>query len=371
MTKKVLHIFGAMNRGGAEMRTVSLMPGMNEKHVSFDYCVLSGLQGVLDDEICSLGGRIHYLPLGPMFVYQFISMLRKENYEVVHSHVAMVSGFILLLARLSGVKIRIAHFRNTTDGENQSRLRRLRNTFLRGLIRLCATDILGVCRGALDGFLRHDWKNDDKCQVIYNGFEIPNIPFRQDFWSQYINDYDGQKIILNVSRMDFQKNHLRQVDIFFEMQKRVPDCLLVFVGKPNPERMTQLEKRLSELGIKHKIKVLGLQTQVLDFMLHADLMLFPSLWEGLPGVVLEAASVGLDVVASNLPGVYEISEYIPGVSIVKLSSGDKEWADMLVAKLHEVEQLGAQHQPIRIEQFSRSLFKLSENVQQLYAIYSR
>jgi glycosyltransferase involved in cell wall biosynthesis len=58
----------------------------------------------------------------------------------------------------------------------------------------------------------------------------------------------------------------------------------------------------------------------------ADAMLFPSLYEGLPGAVLEASSVGLPVVASDLPVIQEIKAYLPLLRSLPLSCSNQEWA---------------------------------------------
>ena len=60
---KVLHIFGKMNRCGAEMRTIELMPLLIEKGVIFDFCTLTSGEGQLDKKIRQLGGKIYPCPL--------------------------------------------------------------------------------------------------------------------------------------------------------------------------------------------------------------------------------------------------------------------------------------------------------------------
>ena len=56
-------------------------------------------------------------------------------------------------------------------------------------------------------------------------------------------------------------------------------------------------------------------------------MLFPSLWEGLPGVVLEACAAETRTLASDLPGVQEIAEHSPLVTSLSLEADDRQWAD--------------------------------------------
>jgi glycosyltransferase involved in cell wall biosynthesis len=366
MTLRVLHIFGTMNRGGAEMRTVSLMSGMNQHNVQFDYCVLSGNKGALDDQIRALGGQIFYCKLGPTFIFRFISLLFNRDFSVVHSHVAYVSGFILLLAKLAGIKGRIAHFRNTTAGKSSSFIRRGRDKFLKFLINTSATDILAVCDGAMLGFWGENWHQEKRCKVIYNGFSIVDKQIEPGFWLNFIPNYRDQRVVVNVARMDVQKNHLRQCDIFKELHKRDTNTLMVFIGKEDTQRKSMMKKKIVEYKLQDKVFFLGLQENVLRFLQHADVMLFPSEWEGLPGVVLEAASVGLPVVASDLPGVIEIAERLPFIKVVKLQESNCNWG----AHLNNVLMQGIDSN-MMIEAFKHSDFLIDSNVKQLYAIYSQ
>jgi glycosyltransferase involved in cell wall biosynthesis len=355
-----------MNRGGAEMRTVSLMAEMNKQNVQFDYCVLSGEEGVLDDQIRLLGGEIYYCKLGPTFIFRFLLLLFKHDFSVVHSHVAYVSGFILLLAKLSGVKKRIAHFRNTTAGSSLSFIRFIRDKFLKFLIDFSATNILAVCDGAMVGFWGDNWRKEKRCKVIYNGFEVKKIQTELAFWSSYIPNYQQQKIVINVARMDVQKNHIRQCDIFNELHKLDPNIFMVFIGKENQERKSIMTKKIVEYQLQSKVLFLGLQSDVLRFLNHADVMLLPSEWEGLPGVVLEAASVGLPVVASDLPGVREIADQLPFIKIVQLQESNNTWGASLDKMLmQDVEPLKM------IEAFKQSDFLIDSNVKQLHAIYTQ
>lgn len=366
VAEKVLHIFGAMNRGGAEMRTVSLMPQMRQQNVIFNYCVLSGEKGVLDEKIRSLGGEVFYCKLGPTFIFRFITLLLRQKFSIVHSHVAYVSGFMLLLAQLAGVKRRIAHFRNTTAGHSRSFLRVIRDKFLRFLIGRCATHILAVCDGAMQGFWGNRWQKEKRCQVIYNGFEMIERQVEPDFWKKFIPDYQGQKIVINVARMDVQKNHLRQCDIFNQLQKLDANTLMVFIGKENEQRKSLMVEKITGYQLQKKVIFLGLRTDVLQFLQHADVMLFPSEWEGLPGVVLEAASVGLPVVASDLPGVIEIADRLSGIEIVSLKDTDANWG----ARLHR--ELSQDADPDKmVDAFKQSDFLIESNIKRLHAIYTR
>lgn len=234
------------------------------------------------------------------------------------------------------------------------------------MLELFATDILAVCNGAMLGFWGAAWASDPKCRVIYNGFSIPELIPTVDFWTAHIAGYSGQQVVINVARMDVQKNHLRQCDIFQQLQQINPDSVMVFIGKEDPERKRQLLEKIQTYGLQNSVHFLGLQKNVLDFMQHAHVLLFPSEWEGLPGVVLEAASVGLPVVASDLPGIEEIQLQIEAVQIVKRTQTDGEWANALQHILN--------HPPDSnniIQDFKNSDFLMANNVKQLNAVYAK
>jgi glycosyltransferase involved in cell wall biosynthesis len=111
------------------------------------------------------------------------------------------------------------------------------------------------------------------------------------------------------------KNHAFLLQIAAEVLKMRPDVRFLLVGD-GPLR-PQIEARARELGIAGNVIFTGVCSDVPRVMLGGmDLFLFPSLWEGLPIVVVEAAASGLPVVASDIPGVREAAQTCTGVTLV-------------------------------------------------------
>lgn len=365
MRKKVLHLFGIMNRGGAELRTLSLLTAMQEKGIDFEFCVLSGEKGVLDNNIVALGGKVHYCKLGLLFPFRFIRLIRRNKVDIVHSHVSLVSGAMLFMARLAGVKQRIAHLRTCVNSP-ASFVRKTRDKLLKWMLEKNATNILAVCNGALDLHWQSRWVSNPIFSVIYNGFEIPQIDLSEDFWMEHIPDYQGENVIINVARMDLMKNHLRQAKILACFRRFDKSAKLVFVGRETELVKQQILQYATEHGLENDIVCLGEQSDVLPFLRHSSVMLFPSKWEGLPGAVIEAASVGLPVLGSKIPGVEEIAAQLEIVEPLSLNESDDVWAEKLA---HWVT-----HPPdikVAQAQFSNSEFLLQSNVEKLYGIYNK
>lgn len=365
MTKRVLHVFGIMNRGGAELRTLSTMEYMLNKGISYDFVVLTGKKGVLDDQIKESGGTIHYCPLGKGFIFRFAKLLRKGNYDILHSHVSLASGLMIFMAWLFNIKVRIAHFRSTNDVANPSAIRKIRDFFLRKLLLLFSTNIVGVCVAALNAFWSKDWSKNNKFHVIYNGFPTVDNDVNTDFWAHYIPEYQGQDVIINVARMDEPKNHPRIVEIFAEFAQLNTQAILVFVGKEEPSIKATMLEITKKHHISHRLHFLNEQSNVIPFLTNANLMLFPSKWEGLPGAVIESISAGTPVLGSKIPGIVEISEHLNTVTPVSLSQSNQEWAQNIVSKLD-----GTPPKTSVKAQFNQSTFIAKHNLEQTYALYT-
>jgi len=331
---RILHVFVRMDRGGAEMRTLELFRVLDRQMYIFEFCALSGERGELDNEIVALGGKVHLLKLNAGFPLAFLSLLRNRRFAVVHSHVHLRTGLILLLAAIARVPKRIAHFRVTGNGNKRSTWwRRGRNSLLKQLLNRVATDIVGVSQATLDKVLGSAWRADSRCRVIYSGvaverFQVAPDPagVRREFGFP-----EDATLVIHVGRLDTQKNHERLVRMFLCFAELVPDARLLLVGK----REASIESRITAIAQTHqaagRVVFAGVRHDVGRLLASSDLMLFPSLFEGLPGAVVEAAAAGIPVLASDIPEISELVGQLPGVQTIDLACPDDYWAGRALA----------------------------------------
>ncbi len=112
---RILHVVGAMNRGGAEILIMELYKNINRSKIQFDFLVHSREKSLFDDDISNLGGRIFRLknrfyrnPISYLHeLYIFFTM--HSEYKCVHSHMNDMSGYILWIGAKAQIPIRIAH----------------------------------------------------------------------------------------------------------------------------------------------------------------------------------------------------------------------------------------------------------------------
>ena len=324
--RRVVHVFGVMDRGGAELRTVEVVERLERRGIDTTYVTLTGRPGVLADRIRRSGDRVVPIRLGIRFPVRFLRLLRAEDVDVVHSHVATFSGAMLALARMAGVRRRIAHFRSDGDDHLDTPVRRARRTVMKILIDLAATDIIGVSPGALDHGWRPSWRSDPRCRVIANGIDtaaVPPIEDRQAVRATLGIGSDA-RVVCHVGRSAPVKNRARAVEL--AGHPGVSEMVVLLVGSVGDGEAQHWRERGGKA-----LRVLGERTDVLRLLNAADLTLVTSTREGLPGVVLESLAVGTPVVASDLPGVRWIAESVPGIEIRHLAEPNATWAASIVA----------------------------------------
>lgn len=111
-------------------------------------------------------------------------------------------------------------------------------------------------------------------------------------------------LIIHVGGFTFEKNHTGVIDIFELILEKKPTATLYLVGD-GPLRQ-QTEKLVRAKGLDSQIKFLGFRTNALQLMRGADVLILPSIIEGLPGVILEAFFCKVPVVAYDVGGIKEI-----------------------------------------------------------------
>jgi len=319
----VLHIFGKLDVGGAERRTLDLARTLSGAYV-FHFLSLSSERGSLCDEIEEAGGIVHLCPAGPSLPWTVWRVLAAVRPVAIDSHVHYASGLFLLFAALARIKTRVAHFRSTSDGQPRSLARHVQRQIMRGLVSAFSTHIVGVSEGVLDSAWPR-WRSDSRCQVLYNGVQIGRS--RASSGALTLREELGlgphTLLIVTVGSLNPAKNQLKCVEIAHQLQTGGADAAIVLVGRSvgtYGERVRELARHVAN------VHWVGERSDIAEIMKTADVLLLPSVREGLPGVVLEACAVGLPVVASDLPGVREIARYFPTVRIVATEADAETWS---------------------------------------------
>ena len=129
-------------------------------------------------------------------------------------------------------------------------------------------------------------------------------------------------VVGHVGRLHFQKNQSFLLDVFKELYTRRPDARLLLVGQGEDEAM--LREKVHRLGLEESVRFLGVRGDVPRLMQAMDVFAFPSVFEGLGIVLVEAQAAGLGCVTSTeVPAIAKVTELL---SFLPLSASPALWA---------------------------------------------
>ena len=363
---KVLQVVSVLNRGGAETRIMELMQNMDREKIHFDFLVHQKRPGHYEKQVISSGSKVMRcgaLRLLPLFCWRLYRLLKRSNYDIVHAHTLTFSAVCLTVAKWAGVKKRIAHFRNMYGSQNKTFIAGICRNILLKLILKNATHIIGNTRAVNEIWFGPNWPDNPKIHMIYNGIDTAQFHCESD--SSWLKEQfqipAEHKTVVHVGTFRPQKNHARIIGTAKAYLADNPDTCFVFVG--DGALRNDIENLAKQKGINTNVRFAGIRSDAARILKSADALLFPSLSEGLPGVILEAMAAGLPIVASDLPSIREIIEICGSAELLSINAPDAEWVQALAKAIDKPRQ------PQGLDQIENSPFALSNSWRQLLNIY--
>jgi glycosyltransferase involved in cell wall biosynthesis len=167
----------------------------------------------------------------------------------------------------------------------------------------------------------------EKLVVIPNGIDLAGYPVARPADLASLGVPSGRRVVTYVGRLDRQKGLHWLLETAGGWLHRVPDCDLLLVGK-GPDR-ARLERLCAKHALSGRVRFLGWRPDVPEILAASHLLVLPSIWEGMPNVVLQAMASRLPVLATDVEGVRELLG--PGSSSQVVRYGDTQaFAEKLV-----------------------------------------
>ncbi len=300
---KVLQLFASLGMGGAESRMMDVYRNTDQTVYAFDFLTMQDSVQHYEPELIASGTKvIHIQNPRQVNMFRHIAQLRRVmkegQYDAVHAHTSYHCGIALLAAWLARVPVRIAHAR-TTGSKQHSVKSKISSWIGRLLIRLFSTERLAISKNAgeyLFGNMRFTVVPNTICVKNYmDESGEQTLALKKE-----LKISETAFVIGQIGRFDEMKNHRFTLHWFAEYRKNHTDAHLVLVGDGMLRART--EALAKELGIDSAVTFTGVRSDVPTLIHVFDVLLFPSLFEGLGGVVLEAQAAGIPTVESeNIP----------------------------------------------------------------------
>jgi glycosyltransferase involved in cell wall biosynthesis len=149
----------------------------------------------------------------------------------------------------------------------------------------------------------------DKVTVIHNGIRLPDLnSLPGDETLTGIRRELGIKpedyVIGVIARLEPQKGHRYLIEAVAALRQEIPHLRLLIVGEGSLR--SALEQQACSSGLSSQIIFTGGRRDIAALNLIMDLVVLPSLWEGLPIALLESLALGRTVIATNVGGVSEV-----------------------------------------------------------------
>ena len=321
---RIAQIIGKWLGGGVESVVMNYYRHIDRTKIQFDFICDEDSTNIPYEEIEQLGGKVILIPpYQRVFKYHKVlkKVLKEGNYKIVHSHINTLSVFSLFAAKCAGVPVRIAHSHSTTNKKEWKK--NLMKLALKPFTKLVATDYMACTEHAGRWMFGNKEYDNGNVYLLNNAIDLDKFKYNEKLRKKIRKELKisySTVVIGHIGRFVTQKNHVQLIDIFNEYHKNNNNSVLMLIGQG--PLMDTIKNKVNSLDLDDCVMFLGQKDNVNEYYNAMDLFLFPSLYEGLGMVLIEAQTNGLPcVVSSEVPSIAKVSKKFQFISLkVKLDT---------------------------------------------------
>jgi len=308
---KILYILEATS-GGTQKHVIDIAKKIDKTEFQLDIIYSTDRNNNFVQESKGIFNSTIGLPIRRSASFTDISNIIKmrkiileNNYDIVHCH-STKAGFV---GRLATFVSRHPNVIYSPHGfmfcDNRILMKRFLYLKMEKYLGYVTQRLVAVSGSERDLALEHNIVPNKKIITLYNSIDPSDF---DDF--TYINRVpekmkDGSEIILGtVGRLYYQKDPITLIKSFKIINDRFPNTKLVMVGDGPLEQVCI--KLIDKLGLKLKIDLTGYQKNSKAFYKIFDIFMLSSHYEGLPYALLEAMSMGIPSVGTNVVGIKDL-----------------------------------------------------------------
>lgn len=303
---KVIHIIGGGEFGGAEKHILNLAGAVDPQAVELTVCCLFSAPFV--ETAAGAGINALAVPMGSKadfgVVKKLAGLIQSGEYDIVHTHGVRANLLGRLAARQAGKKKVVTTVHSLLERDYQGAITRFANSMAERSTRFLTSHFIAVSQGLKDRLVKGGI-SANRITVIHNGILLDEI--RPSDAAAVIKEKLSIKdavLVGIVARLHAVKGHRYFIEAAEEVQRQRPGTRFLIVGD-GPYR-TVLKKLAGGTGINDRITFTGFVEDVYTLMAALDLLVISSLWEGFGLTAIEAMTLGVPVVATEVGGLPEV-----------------------------------------------------------------
>ena len=293
---KVIHVFALLDRGGAETFAMNLLRNC-PKDIHMDFLVHSDKHMDYENEVLSLKSKIFRLPKYKFtnhfhYLNELDQFLVNNKYDVAHFHFRSTASIMIPIFKKHGIKV-IVHSHSSSNGK--AIIPKIGKSILQFPLRYQADLKVGCTVESIKWLFGKKIYNDNKYKILPNAVDVET--FLNGLPGDDLELLNNEFVIGHIGRFEMVKNHVFIVEIFNEYLKVNPNAYLVLVG--DGPLKSQIEDLVSELGINKNVLFLGKRSDIPYILKKINVLLFPSIYEGLPVTLVETQAANVPILMSN------------------------------------------------------------------------
>ncbi len=348
----ILYLITSTNVGGTEKALYELISRLNRNEYAIYVCSLkkpgASAQKIADesDGFYSLGlseagglkAAVTFLPA----LLRLFRLTRRLKPHILHSFMFRANIMGRIAARMGGVPIVISSIRVI---ESDKQFKHLIDRLTSSLV----DKYTAVTEAVRTFTITRTRINPEKIVTIYNGIDCTSAEKKDA--PEFIVKNNTTKIAL-AGRFHEQKGHAILIEALKTIVPQAPEIMVYFFGEGPDEN--HIKRLVVEQGVADHVMFAGVVDNLRACLVHMDIVVLPSLWEGFPNVLLEAMAEARPVVASRLEGIDEIVD--DGQTGILCSPGDARSLENALLQLtrdpKRAEEMGQAGRDRALEKFS-------------------
>jgi len=326
-------------RGGAEEHMLGLLRALDRSRfrplMAAPAALLDMLRPDLPPDVETFACEL-FSPLQAAAALRLARFVRREQVQIMHSHLFRASLVGSPAARLGGVPVTVEtpHVRELwrRGWKSSYAIDRAAGRFVDAYI--------AVSRANARYLAEEKRLPLEKIAVIRNGCELEHFsPARRASAGlrRELGFGEDDPVLLLSGRLEPQKGHAVALDALVMLHREFPGVRLVCIGEG--ALRAELERKTEVLGLADAVRWMGRQSIVQEWIALADVCVLPSFYEGLPLVAMECLACARPMVATEVDGTPEIILHEKTGLLV--SPGDAASLAEAVARLLRSPQLAA------------------------------
>lgn len=331
---RILHVVSVMDYGGLETLIMNLYRKIDRKKIQFDFIVHGERIGRFSDEISRLGGRVFKVPKYRLINhFEYINSFEKifnkfPKYKIVHAHVRSTASIYLKIAKKYDITT-IAHSHSTSNGVGC--ISKIKDCLQTKITNYSDYFFAPSVEAAQWLFGKNILKNSN-FNILLNAVDTSKFIYNdkiRDRVRKNLNINYDEILLGHIGNFKEEKNHKFLIDVFKEFNNKNPYSKLLLVGEG--DLLDPIRNYVKSMGLINNVILLGARNDVNELIQGLDCFVFPSKYEGLGIVAVEAQLASVPVITSNkVPTEVIISNKIKFLSLNKPA---KYWASEIKKSL--------------------------------------